>query len=108
MTLEIDISVQAARLILSENGGNVRVKPGTELVFKTRDPKRRFMLEFFTLQIGGCDSPFKCGATNVEISVEKPFRTTIGERPAGDVGAFKYSVSTGSLILDPIIVMGDE
>jgi hypothetical protein len=109
MGLEIDISIQAANLVLSANAGNFRATAGTDVVWKTGDKCRTFRLEFFTLQIGGNDSPFTCGTTCAEVSVEKPFKAQLKTRaPKGDVGAYKYSVVCGSLVLDPIIVVGDD
>jgi len=109
MTLEIEISVQAANLVLTQNAGNFRAAAGTGIVWTTADPKRTFTLEFFTLQIGGNDSPFECGTTCTEISCKKPFKGVLKSRvPKGDVGAYKYSVSSGSLVLDPTIIVGED
>jgi hypothetical protein len=109
MTIEINISVQAAMLVLSENAGNLRAEAGTEIVFKTADPRRTFTLEFFTLSKGGTDSPFKCGATCFEVSANKPFCGVLNERvPKSDIGAFKYCVTSGALSLDPLIVVGGD
>jgi hypothetical protein len=109
MSLEIDISIQAANLVLNQNAGNLRAIAGTDITWKTRDPKRHFTLEFFTLTIGGEDSPFTCGRTIAEVTAEKPFTGQLRDRlPKGDVGAYKYSVTCGSLVLDPVIIMGDE
>jgi hypothetical protein len=109
MTIEIDISVKAATLVLSQNAGNLRAAAGTDLVFKTTDPKRKFTLEFFTLSANGTDSPFKCGATCFEVSCEKPFHGVLNERvPKGDIGAFKYCVTSGALSLDPLVIVGND
>ena len=109
MTVEINISVQSAALVLSQNAGNLRASSGTDIVWKTADPKRTFTLEFFTLDKGGNDSPFKCGTTCFDVSCNKPFTGVLKERvQKGDVGAYKYCVTSGSLSLDPIVVVGDE
>ena len=109
MAIEIDISVRAATLVLSDNAGNVRASGGTEIVWKTSDKNRKFTVEFFPLQIGGEESPFICGATCGTVSCEQPFKVQLKKRASKtDLGAYKYSVSTGSLVLDPIIVMGED
>ena len=109
MTIEITISVQAANLVSTQNAGNLRASAGTDIVWVTADPKRTFTLEFFTLQVGGNDSPFECGTTCTEISCKKPFKGVLKSRvPKGDVGAYKYSITSGSLALDPIIIVGED
>jgi hypothetical protein len=109
MNIDIEIKVKAAVLTLTENAGNLRASSGTSITWLTKDPRRTFTLDFFSLQAGGDDSPFECGATHGTVTAEKSFTVRLKERvPPGEVGAWKYSVSTGGLSLDPVIVMGQD
>jgi len=107
MTIEIEIKVQAAQLVLSNGAaGNFRAEEGAEVTWKTNDPNRQFTLEFFTLSLDGKDSPFQCETTCATVSRGKPFTAKLKSRPSKtEVGAYKYSVSSGSLVLDPVIVL---
>lgn len=109
MTIEIEIKVQAAQLVLTNGAaGNFRASPGSEVTWKTSDPNREFRLEFFTLSLDGKDSPFGCGTTCATVSNGKPFTAKLKPRPdKGEIGAYKYSVTSGSLTLDPVVVLGD-
>jgi hypothetical protein len=109
MTIEINISVKAATLVLTQNSGNLRADAGTGVCWTTADPKRTFTLEFFTLSNEGGDSPFECGTTCAKVSCKEPFKGVLKTRvPKGDVGAYKYNVTSGSLALDPIVVVGSD
>lgn len=109
MTIEIEIKVQAAQLLLKDgNLGNFRAVAGAEVTWKTSDPCREFRLEFFTLSLSGGDSPFICETTCATVSAGKPFTAKLKPRPGkNEVGAYKYSVTSGSLVLDPVIVVDD-
>lgn len=109
MTIEIEIKVQAAALVLTQSSGNFRAGAGSEVVWSTNDPNREFRLDFFNLQVGGKESPFTNGVIHARVSRDKPFRAQLQECfPKGEVGAFKYSVSASGLVLDPVIIMAEE
>jgi len=110
MAIEIDIRVEAGMIVLSSNAGNVRAGQGADIVWTTQDPRRTFKLEFFTLTVDGRedDSPFRSGEIIATVSASKPFRAQLREYfglEKGSLDAFKYSVSTGSLTLDPTIII---
>jgi hypothetical protein len=107
MTIEIEIRIRAAQIVLSDGAaGNLRALGGTDIVFTTNDPNREFTLDFFTLALEGDNSPFECGANCGKVAKGKPFRATLRRRgDQKDLGAYKYSVSTGSLVLDPVIIL---
>lgn len=110
MAIEIDIRVEAGMIVLTSNAGNIRAPMGTEIVWTTKDPKRTFNLEFFTLTVENKedDSPFRSGVIQASVAAGKPFRAQLREffgMQRGSLDTFKYSVSTGSLILDPTIVV---
>jgi hypothetical protein len=110
MAIEIDIRVEAGMIVLTSNAGNIRAASGTEIVWTTKDPKRTFTLEFFTLTVDKQedDSPFRGGAIQASVATGKPFRAQLREYfglDRGSLDTFKYSVSSGSLTLDPTIVV---
>jgi hypothetical protein len=109
-TIEIEIEVRAASIVCTSNAGNVRGGPGTEIRWKTKDTKREFTLEFFTLTVGAEDSPFESGEESAVVTARQPFRATlkkwVGEK---ELGLYEYNITTGtSLKLDPVIVMDRE
>jgi hypothetical protein len=107
MAIEIEIAVEAGSIVCRPNAGNLRAPAGTEIVWRTKDSKREFNLEFFTLTVGKDDSPFKSKQCDACVTAGQPFTAILkGWEGDGDLGMYEYNITTGkSLVLDPVIVM---
>jgi hypothetical protein len=107
MAIEIEIAVEAGSIVCRPNAGNFRAPGGTEIIWKTKDKRREFNLEFFTLTVGKDDSPFKSQECDACVSAGSPFKAVLKGWDGGDdLGMYEYNITTGkSLVLDPMIVM---
>jgi hypothetical protein len=110
VTTEIDIDVKNNTVIVGQNGGNVRGKSSDRFVWNSASSQ--FKLRFHPLGVEGApailelpDWPFdeEQPASGI-VGPTKKFVGTLSDRNAPG-GAYKYSISVGNLIVDPIIIV---